>query len=115
MAELVLLSELSSLALPFDPYHCGQWDCARRNIINLDIFPSFVWEECRDRSRATDKPRLLAVREDYELRVYEFDLKDGRCESTLLHSCCGRTLQKLVEDRGVCECPAKFALLLFPS
>ncbi|XP_038186655.1 spatacsin [Arvicola amphibius] len=74
-------------------------------------FGHFVWEECHDHS--TDKPKLLAVREDYELRVYEFDLKDGRCESTLLHSCCGQTLQKLVEDRGVCICFESLRILSF--
>ncbi|XP_057636203.1 spatacsin [Chionomys nivalis] len=76
-------------------------------------FGHFVWEECRDHSISTDKPKLLAVREDYELRVYEFDLKDGRCESTLLHSCCGRTLQTLVEDRGVCIALESLRILSF--
>lgn len=38
VVELVLLSELSSLVLPFDPCHCGQWECGHRNIINLDFF-----------------------------------------------------------------------------
>ncbi|XP_028734564.1 LOW QUALITY PROTEIN: spatacsin [Peromyscus leucopus] len=64
-------------------------------------FGHFVWEDSCSSSTSTDKPTLLAVSEDYELRTYEFDLKDGRCDAALSHSCCGRTLQKLVEDQGV--------------
>ncbi|XP_059114916.1 spatacsin [Peromyscus eremicus] len=64
-------------------------------------FGHFVWEDSCNSSTSTDKPTLLAVSEDYELRTYEFDLKDGRCAAALSHSCCGRTLQKLVEDQGV--------------
>ncbi|XP_051000473.1 spatacsin [Acomys russatus] len=63
-------------------------------------FRHFVWEESHS-STSTDKPRLLAAREDYELRLYEFDLKDGRCDAALLHSCCGGTLRKLIEDQDV--------------
>ncbi|XP_007619545.2 spatacsin isoform X1 [Cricetulus griseus] len=64
-------------------------------------FGHFVWEDSHDSSISTDKPKLLAVSEEYELLAYEFDLKDGGCDATLLHSCCGRTLQKLIEDQGV--------------
>ncbi|XP_055480029.1 spatacsin [Psammomys obesus] len=63
-------------------------------------FGHFLWEESRN-STSADKPKLLAAREGYELLVYEFDLKDGRCDAALSHSCDGRTLQKLIEDRGV--------------
>ncbi|XP_036040179.1 LOW QUALITY PROTEIN: spatacsin [Onychomys torridus] len=64
-------------------------------------FGHFVWEDSCNSGTSTDKPTLLAVSEDYELRTYEFDLKDGRCDAALSHSCCGRTLQKLIEDQGV--------------
>lgn len=63
-------------------------------------FRHFIWEES-DSSTSTDKPRLLAATEDHELRMYEFDLKDGRCDAALLYSCCGGTLQKLIEDQDI--------------
>ncbi|XP_052039379.1 spatacsin isoform X2 [Apodemus sylvaticus] len=63
-------------------------------------FRQFLWEESQN-STSRDKPKLLVAREDYELLLYEFDLRDGRCDAALLHSCCGRTLQKLSEDQGV--------------
>lgn len=72
-------------------------------MINLNFFLRFLWEESQN-STSRDKPKLLVAREDYELLVYEFDLRDGRCDAALLHSCCGRTLQKLSEDQGVSEC-----------
>ncbi|XP_034352380.1 spatacsin isoform X2 [Arvicanthis niloticus] len=63
-------------------------------------FRQFLWEESQS-STLTDKPKLVVARDDYELLVYEFDLRDGRCDAALLHSCCGRTLQKLTEDQGI--------------
>lgn len=63
-------------------------------------FRQFLWEESQS-STLTDKPKLVVARDDYELLVYEFDLRDGRCDPALLHSCCGRTLQKLTEDQGI--------------
>ncbi|GAB1286802.1 Spatacsin [Apodemus speciosus] len=63
-------------------------------------FRQFLWEESQN-STSRDKPKLLVAREDYELLVYEFDLRDGRCDAALLHGCCGRALQKLAEDQGV--------------
>lgn len=63
-------------------------------------FRQFLWEESQN-STSRDRPKLLVAREDYELLVYEFDLRDGRCDAALLHGCCGRTLQKLTEDQGV--------------
>ncbi|XP_076785752.1 spatacsin-like isoform X3 [Arvicanthis niloticus] len=63
-------------------------------------FRQFLWEESQS-STLTDKPKLVVARDDYELLVYEFVLRDGKCDTALLHSCCGRTLQKLTEDQRI--------------
>uniref|UniRef100_A0A8C7BQ73 SPG11 vesicle trafficking associated, spatacsin n=1 Tax=Neovison vison TaxID=452646 RepID=A0A8C7BQ73_NEOVI len=64
-------------------------------------FRHFVWEDSRNSSSPTDKPKLLALSESYELLIYEFDLKDGRCDATILYSCSEETLQKLIEDQNI--------------
>uniref|UniRef100_A0A2K6FDC4 SPG11 vesicle trafficking associated, spatacsin n=1 Tax=Propithecus coquereli TaxID=379532 RepID=A0A2K6FDC4_PROCO len=46
-------------------------------------FQQFVWEDSHNSSIPTDKPKLLALSENYELLIYEFNLKDGRCISLL--------------------------------
>ncbi|KAF6352493.1 SPG11 vesicle trafficking associated, spatacsin [Rhinolophus ferrumequinum] len=64
-------------------------------------FRHFVWEDSHNRGTPTDKPRLLALSENYELLIYEFDLKDGRCDGTILYSYSEETLQKLIEDQNI--------------
>uniref|UniRef100_A0A8D2B0G6 SPG11 vesicle trafficking associated, spatacsin n=1 Tax=Sciurus vulgaris TaxID=55149 RepID=A0A8D2B0G6_SCIVU len=64
-------------------------------------FGHFVWEDTHNNSTSTDKPKLLAVCENYELFIYEFNLKDGRCDATILYSCSGKTLKKLIEEQGI--------------
>uniref|UniRef100_U3FLG5 Spatacsin isoform 1 n=1 Tax=Callithrix jacchus TaxID=9483 RepID=U3FLG5_CALJA len=64
-------------------------------------FWHFVWEDSRNSSIPTDKPKLLALGENYELLIYEFNLKDGRCDATILYSCSGEALQKLIEDQDI--------------
>ncbi|XP_004751343.1 spatacsin [Mustela putorius furo] len=64
-------------------------------------FRHFVWEDSRNSSSPTDKPKLLALSESYELLIYEFDLKDGRCDATILYSCSEETLQKLIGDQNI--------------
>jgi len=68
---------------------------------NLRFFLSFVWEDSRNSSSPTDKPKLLALSENYELFIYEFNLKDGRCDATILYSCSEETLKKLIEDQNI--------------
>uniref|UniRef100_A0A096NLY5 SPG11 vesicle trafficking associated, spatacsin n=3 Tax=Papio anubis TaxID=9555 RepID=A0A096NLY5_PAPAN len=64
-------------------------------------FWHFIWEDSRNSSTPTDKPKLLALGENYELLIYEFNLKDGRCDATILYSYSGETLQKLIEDQDI--------------
>ncbi|XP_045384024.1 spatacsin isoform X1 [Lemur catta] len=64
-------------------------------------FQQFVWEDSHNSSTPTDKPKLLALSENYELLIYEFNLKDGRCDATILYSYGRETLQKLIEDQGI--------------
>ncbi|XP_006920480.1 spatacsin isoform X3 [Pteropus alecto] len=64
-------------------------------------FRHFVWEDCHNSGTPTDKPRLLALSENYELLIYEFNLKDGRCDGTILYSYTEETLQKLIEDQNI--------------
>ncbi|XP_073067836.1 spatacsin isoform X3 [Manis javanica] len=64
-------------------------------------FQHFVWEDSRNSSSPTDKPQLLALSENYELFIYEFNLKDGRCDATILCHCSEETLQKLIEDQNM--------------
>ncbi|XP_019500417.1 PREDICTED: spatacsin [Hipposideros armiger] len=64
-------------------------------------FRHFVWEDSHNRGTPTDKPRLLALSENYELFIYEFDLKDGRCDGTILYSYSEETLQKLIKDQNI--------------
>ncbi|XP_003791835.1 spatacsin isoform X1 [Otolemur garnettii] len=63
-------------------------------------FQQFMWEESHN-STPTDKPRLLALGENYELFIYEFNLKDGQCDATILYSYSGKILQKLIEDQDI--------------
>uniref|UniRef100_A0A7N9CWU9 Uncharacterized protein n=1 Tax=Macaca fascicularis TaxID=9541 RepID=A0A7N9CWU9_MACFA len=64
-------------------------------------FWHFIWEDSRNSSTPTDKPKLLALGENYELLIYEFNLKDGRCDATILYSYSGEALQKLIEDQDI--------------
>ncbi|XP_072664283.1 spatacsin isoform X2 [Canis lupus baileyi] len=64
-------------------------------------FRHFIWEDSHNGSSPTDKPKLLALSENYELFIYEFNLKDGRCDATILYSCSEETLQKLIEDQNI--------------
>nr|XP_014702562.1 spatacsin isoform X2 [Equus asinus] len=64
-------------------------------------FRHFVWEDSHNSSAPTDKPRLLALTDNYELLIYEFNLKDGRCDATILYSYSEERLQKLVEDLNI--------------
>ncbi|XP_045142394.1 spatacsin [Echinops telfairi] len=59
----------------------------------------FVWENSGS-STSTDKPKLLVLSKKYELLIYEFNLKDGRCDAALMCSCNREMLQKLVEDQN---------------
>lgn len=68
-----------------------------------------MWEDS-DSSTPTHSPKLLALSENYELLIYEFDLKDGRCDTAVLHSCSGKTLQKLIEDQDI----SKYPQMVFP-
>ncbi|XP_015991677.2 spatacsin isoform X1 [Rousettus aegyptiacus] len=64
-------------------------------------FRHFVWEDCHKSGTPTDKPRLLALSENYELLIYEFNLKDGQCNGTISYSYTEETLQKLIEDQNI--------------
>ncbi|XP_066132692.1 spatacsin isoform X1 [Saccopteryx bilineata] len=64
-------------------------------------FRQFVWEDSRNSSTTTDKPRLLALSENYELLIYEFNLKERRCDGTILYNYNEETLQKLIEDQNI--------------
>lgn len=70
-------------------------------INSLYFFLRFVWEDSHNSGTPTDKPRLLALSENYELLIYEFNLKDGRCDATVLYSYSEETLQKLIGDQNV--------------
>ena len=60
-----------------------------------------MWEDSHNSSIPTERPRLLALSENYELLIYEFNLKDGRCDGTILCSYSEETLQKLIEDQNI--------------
>lgn len=60
-----------------------------------------MWEDSHNSGTPTDKPRLLVLSENYELLIYEFDLKDGRCDGTILYNYSEETLQKLIEDQNI--------------
>uniref|UniRef100_A0A804HJG2 SPG11 vesicle trafficking associated, spatacsin n=1 Tax=Homo sapiens TaxID=9606 RepID=A0A804HJG2_HUMAN len=64
-------------------------------------FWHFLWEDSRNSSTPTEKPKLLALGENYELLIYEFNLKDGRCDATILYSCSREALQKLIDDQDI--------------
>ncbi|XP_045678638.1 spatacsin isoform X1 [Phyllostomus hastatus] len=64
-------------------------------------FRQFVWEDSHNSSTPTERPRLLALSENYELLIYEFNLKDGRCDGTILYSCSEEILQKLIKDQNI--------------
>uniref|UniRef100_A0A8C5P045 SPG11, spatacsin vesicle trafficking associated n=1 Tax=Jaculus jaculus TaxID=51337 RepID=A0A8C5P045_JACJA len=72
-----------------------------RVALNTESSLHFVWEDSRNSNTSPDKPKLLALSEDYKLLLYEFNMKDGKCEATLLHSCSRKTLQKLIEDQDI--------------
>ncbi|XP_004408728.1 PREDICTED: spatacsin isoform X1 [Odobenus rosmarus divergens] len=76
-------------------------------------FRHFVWEDSCNSSSPTDKPKLLALSENYELFIYEFNLKDGRCDATILYSCSEETLQKLIEDQNISASLLSLRILLF--
>lgn len=76
---------------------------------SLNFVLRFVWEDSRHSGTPNDKPRLLAISENYELLIYEFNLEDGRCDATVLYSYSEETLQKLVEDQNI----SKFLQVVF--
>ncbi|XP_004623550.1 spatacsin [Octodon degus] len=63
-------------------------------------FQQFMWEDS-DSSTLTRKTKLLALSEKHELLIYEFDLKNGRCDAAISYTCSGKTLQKLIEDQDI--------------
>ncbi|XP_060030535.1 spatacsin isoform X2 [Erinaceus europaeus] len=75
-------------------------------------FRHFVWEDSHN-GIPTDKPRLLAVSENYELFIYEFNLKDGRCDATIFYSCSEEALQKLIEDQNISTSLLSLRILSF--
>ncbi|KAM5235417.1 spatacsin [Ctenodactylus gundi] len=64
-------------------------------------FRHFVWEDSCNRSTPADKPKLVALTENDELLIYEFDLEGGRCDAAILYSCSAEMLQKLIEDQDI--------------
>ncbi|XP_073921960.1 spatacsin isoform X3 [Castor canadensis] len=78
-------------------------------------FRHFVWEDSHKSSTPTDKPRLLALSENYELCIYEFNLKDGKCDATILYTCSGKTLQNLIEDQHISTSLLSLRILSFHS
>uniref|UniRef100_A0A8D0Y6D6 SPG11 vesicle trafficking associated, spatacsin n=1 Tax=Sus scrofa TaxID=9823 RepID=A0A8D0Y6D6_PIG len=78
-------------------------------------FRQFVWEDSHNSGTPTDKPRLLALSENYELLIYEFNLKDGRCDATVLYSYSEETLQKLIGDQNVSISLLSLRILSFHS
>ncbi|KAM7158209.1 spatacsin isoform 2-T2 [Molossus nigricans] len=64
-------------------------------------FRHFVWEDSHNSCTPTDKPRLLALSENHELLICEFNLKDGRCDGAILYNYSKDILQKLIEDQSI--------------
>ncbi|KAF4017726.1 hypothetical protein G4228_008887 [Cervus hanglu yarkandensis] len=96
-AVLGSLTAAGSLhVLPLAPGGRGGGDCRLEG-----CFRQFVWEDSRHSGTPNDKPRLLALSENYELLIYEFNWEDGRCDATVLYSYSEETLQKLVEDQNI--------------
>ncbi|XP_076983833.1 spatacsin isoform X2 [Tamandua tetradactyla] len=62
---------------------------------------SFLWENSHNISTPTDKPKLLTLTENYELFIYEFNLKDGSCDAAILYNCPRERLQKIIEDHNI--------------
>ncbi|XP_020952134.1 spatacsin isoform X10 [Sus scrofa] len=81
------------------PLFCHHVD--KQLVQQLEARMKFVWEDSHNSGTPTDKPRLLALSENYELLIYEFNLKDGRCDATVLYSYSEETLQKLIGDQNV--------------
>ncbi|KAM4829958.1 spatacsin [Thomomys bottae] len=75
-------------------------------------FRHFVWEDSHS-TTSTDKPKLLALTENYELVIYEFNLKDGKCDAAILHSYNGKTLEKLIEDQDISVSLVSLRILSF--
>ncbi|XP_049755033.1 spatacsin [Elephas maximus indicus] len=75
-------------------------------------FRQFLWENSNS-STPTDKPKLLTLSKNYELFIYEFNLKDGRCDATILFSCNEETLQKLIEDQSISISLSSLRILSF--
>nr|XP_045380253.1 spatacsin isoform X3 [Camelus bactrianus] len=78
-------------------------------------FRQFIWEDSPNSGTPTDKPRLLALSENCELLIYEFNLKDGSCDATVLHSYNEETLQKLIEDQNISISLLSLRILSFHS
>ncbi|XP_055990031.1 spatacsin [Sorex fumeus] len=76
-------------------------------------FRHFVWEDSHNSGTPVDKPRLLALTENYELIIYEFNLKDGRCDVTISYSCNEETLQKLIEEQHISTSLLSLRILSF--
>lgn len=75
-------------------------------------FRHFVWEDSLN-SSTPDKPRLLALTKNYELFIYEFNLKDGRCDATILHGYSEETLHKLIEEQPISASLLSLRILSF--
>ncbi|XFF81322.1 hypothetical protein AB1E18_007541 [Capra hircus] len=96
-AALGSLTASGSLhVLPLAPGGRGGGDCLLEG-----CFRQFVWEDSHHSGTPNNKPRLVALTENYELLIYEFNLEDGRCDATVLYSYSEKTLQKLVEDQNI--------------
>uniref|UniRef100_A0A4X1V9M1 SPG11 vesicle trafficking associated, spatacsin n=4 Tax=Sus scrofa TaxID=9823 RepID=A0A4X1V9M1_PIG len=95
------------------PLFCHHVD--KQLVQQLEARMKFVWEDSHNSGTPTDKPRLLALSENYELLIYEFNLKDGRCDATVLYSYSEETLQKLIGDQNVSISLLSLRILSFHS
>ncbi|XP_040083385.1 spatacsin isoform X2 [Oryx dammah] len=112
--ELAALGSLTAsgslLVLPLAPGGRGGGDCLLEG-----CFRQFVWEDSHHSGTPDSKPRLVALTENYELLIYEFNLEDGRCDATVLYSYSEETLQKLVEDQNISISLLSLRILSFHS
>ncbi|XP_006883263.1 PREDICTED: spatacsin [Elephantulus edwardii] len=92
------------------PLFCHHVD--KQLVQQLEARIEFMWENS-NRNTPTDKPKLLALSKNNELFVYEFNLKDGRCDGAILYSCNGETLQKLIKDQSISISLSSLIILSF--
>ncbi|XP_006831763.1 PREDICTED: spatacsin isoform X2 [Chrysochloris asiatica] len=76
-------------------------------------FRQFVWENSSNSSTLTDKPKLLTLNKKNEVFIYEFNLKDGRCDATILYSYNGETIQKLIKNQSISISISSLRILSF--